>query len=64
MKIGVPRESAPNERRVALVPDAVGRLVKGGFDVLVERGAGEGAAFPDEAYREAGAVIAPASRGV
>ena len=57
MKIGVPRETAVGERRVALVPDAAGRLISEGFEVLVERGAGEAAYFGDEAYAEAGARI-------
>jgi NAD(P) transhydrogenase subunit alpha len=56
MRVGVPRETAVGERRVALVPDAVGRL--NGFDVVVERRAGEAAGFPDEAYAEAGAELA------
>jgi NAD(P) transhydrogenase subunit alpha len=63
MRVGVPRETAAGERRVALVPDAVGRL--GGFDVVVERGAGAAAGFPDEAYAEAGAELTDdAWRGV
>lgn len=57
MIIGVPKETAANERRVALTPDVVGRLVKGGFAVTIERGAGTTAYFPDEAYRTAGATI-------
>jgi len=51
----VPKESAAGERRVALVPEIVGKLVPGGFEVLVERGAGEAASFPDADYEEAGA---------
>ena len=43
---------------MALVPEAVSKLVAGGFEVVVERGAGVAAAFPDEAYREAGAELA------
>src|SRR5690349_577068 len=58
MKIGVPKETAANERRVALVPDTVGRLVKAGLEVVVEQGAGAAAAFPDDAYRAAGAALA------
>src|SRR5438105_14911850 len=54
MKIGVPKEIAANERRVALTPDVAGRLRKGGFEVLIERGAGSAAFFPDEAYTKAG----------
>jgi H+-translocating NAD(P) transhydrogenase subunit alpha len=57
MRIGVPRETAAGERRVALIPEVVGKLVPGGFEVLVERGAGEAAAFPDAAYEEAGAQL-------
>ena len=57
MRIGVPRESADGERRVALVPESVGRLVQGGFEVEVEPGAGTPASFTDEAYAEAGATV-------
>jgi NAD(P) transhydrogenase subunit alpha len=57
MKVGVPRETAAGERRVALVPETVGRLAKSGHEVSVERGAGEQASFPDAAYEEAGAAI-------
>jgi NAD(P) transhydrogenase subunit alpha len=57
VRIGVPRESAPGERRVALVPDSVSRLTSTGLDVAVERGAGAGASVSDELYREAGAEI-------
>jgi len=59
MQIGVPKETAADERRVALTPDVAGRLVKAGLAVLVERGAGEAASFGDEAYRAAGVTIAP-----
>jgi NAD(P) transhydrogenase subunit alpha len=57
MRVGVPKERAAGERRVALVPELAGRLVTSGFEVLVERGAGEAASFPDAAYEEAGARI-------
>jgi NAD(P) transhydrogenase subunit alpha len=57
MRIGVPRETAVGERRVALVPEVVGKLVPAGFEVLVQRGAGEAASFPDAAYEEAGARL-------
>ena len=60
MRIGVPRELEPGERRVALVPDAVSRLGAAGFEVIVEPGAGAEASFPDDAYREAGATVAEA----
>ena len=59
MRIGVPKEIAANERRVALVPDAVGRLVKAGNEVFVETGAGAEAFFLDDAYRTAGATVVP-----
>ena len=57
MKVAVPRETAPNERRVALVPEVIGKLTKAGIEVLVESGAGLGAAFPDAAYADAGAKV-------
>src|SRR5258708_1988472 len=57
MKIGVPKETAANERRVALTPDVVGRLVKAGFAVLVERGAGEAASLGEDAFGAAGATL-------
>src|SRR5437667_6142370 len=60
MKIGVPREIAPGERRVALTPDAAAALVKGGgLQVLVETRAGEGAFHSDAAFDAAGARIVP-----
>ena len=55
--IGVPRETAAGERRVATVPEVVAKLVKLGFKVAVESGAGEAANFSDDAYRNAGAEI-------
>ena len=58
MLIGVPTEIVPGERRVALVPETVSRLLKAGANVLVQRGAGERAAYPDSAYEEAGAALA------
>jgi NAD(P) transhydrogenase subunit alpha len=57
MKVGVPKETVPGERRVALVPDTVGRLVKEGYEVAVEPGAGTAAGFPDATYRTAGASL-------
>jgi NAD(P) transhydrogenase subunit alpha len=57
MKVGVARETAAGERRVALVPEALGKLTAAGLEILVEAGAGAGAAFPDSAYAEAGATI-------
>jgi NAD(P) transhydrogenase subunit alpha len=57
MKIGVAKERAPGERRVALVPDALKSLLAAGIEVLVERGAGEAAALPDDLYAAGGALI-------
>ena len=57
MRIGVPRETAQGERRVALVPEVVAKLVEAGHELLVERGAGGAASFEDTAYEEAGAAI-------
>jgi NAD(P) transhydrogenase subunit alpha len=56
MRVGVPKETAPGERRVALVPETVGRLGEG-VEVVVEEGAGVEAGFADSAYTEAGATI-------
>ena len=58
MKIGVPKETVVDERRVALTPEVAGRLAKSGLAVLVERGAGEAASFRDDAYTAAGAATA------
>ena len=57
MRIGVPKETAAGERRVALVPETVGKLTSGGFEVIFERGAGEAASFPDSAFEDAGARL-------
>ena len=57
MRLGVPRETAAGERRVALVPEAIQKLRGAGIDVVVERGAGAAAALPDAAYEEAGAQL-------
>ena len=59
MRLSIPRETAPREQRVALVPETVGKLVKAGFQAVVEAGAGLAAGHLDEAYRNAGATIAP-----
>jgi NAD(P) transhydrogenase subunit alpha len=57
MRVGVVKETAPGERRVALVPETVGKLAAAGFDVVVEPGAGAAASFPDEAYTAAKATL-------
>jgi proton-translocating NAD(P)+ transhydrogenase subunit alpha len=59
MIIGVPKEIFPGEQRVALVPAALPNLIKAGCEVCVEKGAGEAAFYPDSAYAERGARIAP-----
>ena len=61
MRIGVPREILPGETLVAATPKTVGQLVKLGYDVVVEAGAGKKASYPDGAYREAGAAIGKAA---
>jgi H+-translocating NAD(P) transhydrogenase subunit alpha len=57
MRVGIPRETTQGERRVALVPETAGKLAAAGFELLVERGAGNAASFPDDAYTEAGATL-------
>jgi proton-translocating NAD(P)+ transhydrogenase subunit alpha len=57
MKVAVVKETAPGERRVALVPEAIAKLTGAGLEVLVETGAGDGAWFPDAAYAEAGVTV-------
>ncbi|NLZ40890.1 MAG: NAD(P)(+) transhydrogenase (Re/Si-specific) subunit alpha, partial [Comamonadaceae bacterium] len=61
LRIGVPREIAAGEKRVATVPEVVEKLVKLGFAVAVESGAGEAANFGDDSYRAAGAEVLPAA---
>lgn len=57
MKIGIPRETAAGEKRVASTPDIVKKLVARGFTVVLERGAGEAAHFTDDDYSSAGAML-------
>jgi H+-translocating NAD(P) transhydrogenase subunit alpha len=57
MIVGIPRESYPGERRVAMVPAVIPALAKGGFEVLVQAGAGNEAGYPDAAYAAKGAKI-------
>jgi len=59
MLVGIPKEIISNEMRVAAVPDTVGKMVKGGMEVLVEAGAGAGSFISDEEYVKAGARIVP-----
>ncbi len=62
MIVGVPRETAPGERRVALIPETAEKLVRSGVGVMVERGAGDRAFHADDAYTKAGATIAGDAR--
>ena len=57
MKVAVVRETAPGERRVALVPEAVVKLRAAGYEILLESGAGDGAWLTDDSYAEAGASV-------
>lgn len=59
MRIAVPAETAPQERRVALVPESCKKLIQSGYEVAVEAGAGVAAGFPDQAYAAAGAEVQP-----
>src|SRR5262245_17356809 len=64
MKIGVPRESFPGERRVAIVPATIPTLAKAGLEVVVEAGAGIAAGYPDADYASAGAKLLPSRADV
>ena len=57
MRIGVPKETAPGERRVALVPESAKKLIQAGYEVAIEAGAGDAAGYSDAGYREAGAMV-------
>jgi len=59
MKIGVPRETIPGEKRVAVTPEVASKLAKGGFEVTIETGAGQAAGFSDNDYKSVGAAVAP-----
>ena len=64
MKIGVPRETFPGERRVAVSPASLAALAKSGIEVVVESGAGAHAGYPDATYVDKGATIAPNRQAV
>jgi NAD(P) transhydrogenase subunit alpha len=57
MRIGVPKETAPGDRRVALVPESAKKLIQAGYEVALEAGAGDEAGYGDPVYREVGAVV-------
>jgi NAD(P) transhydrogenase subunit alpha len=64
MKVAIPREVTTGESRVAATPDVVKRLVKKGFEVLIQKGAGEASFFPDSEYEEAGATLVEDARAL
>jgi len=64
MKIGVPKEIRPGEKRIAATPDTVEQIVKLGYAVAIEAGAGESAQFSDDSYREAGAEVVADARAL
>jgi NAD(P) transhydrogenase subunit alpha len=64
MRLAVPKETAANERRVALVPEVVRKLRARGIEVVVEAGAGGGALIPDAAFTDAGATISADSGAI
>ena len=59
MIVGIPKETAPHERRVALVPELIPKLTQASLEVLVQPGAGVAAGFPDSIYLEKGARLEP-----
>ena len=59
MRIVVPKETAPGERRVAVVPESCKKLIQAGYEISVESGAGEAAGFPDAEYRAVGVDLQP-----
>ncbi|TAN64226.1 NAD(P)(+) transhydrogenase (Re/Si-specific) subunit alpha, partial [bacterium] len=59
MKVGILKETAPYERRVAAVPDTIAKMVKAGTEVVVETGAGKNSYLEDKDFTAAGATIAP-----
>jgi NAD(P) transhydrogenase subunit alpha len=64
MRIGVVKEAAPGERRVALVPESCKKLTQAGYEIALESGAGAAAGYQDELYREAGATLQPDPAGL
>ncbi|MEN3026397.1 MAG: Re/Si-specific NAD(P)(+) transhydrogenase subunit alpha [Chlorobiota bacterium] len=64
MEIGIVREQAYGERRVALTPEVVQRLCQQGYKVVVQQGAGEGAHYPDASFQSAGAEVVPSAAEV
>jgi H+-translocating NAD(P) transhydrogenase subunit alpha len=59
MRIGVPKETTPGERRVALVPESCKKLIQAGYTISIESGAGDAAGFPETTYRDTGVTVEP-----
>src|SRR5207253_6354630 len=59
VRIVVPRETAPGERRVALVPESCKKLIQAGYEIAIESGAAASAGFPDQAYVDLGVSVVP-----
>ena len=57
MRIAVPKETSPGERRVALVPESCKKLIQAGYEIAIESGAGDAAGFQDPLYREVGVAL-------
>jgi NAD(P) transhydrogenase subunit alpha len=57
MRIAVPKETAPGERRVALVPESCKKLITAGYEIAIEPAAGDAAGYPDDEYRQAGVAV-------
>src|SRR3954470_3471163 len=64
MRIAVPGESAPGERRVALVPESCKKLIQAGYDISIESGAGTAAGFGDDLYRDLGVTLVDDARSL
>src|SRR5262249_15350187 len=64
MKVGIPKEIYPNECRVAATPESVQKIVKLGYEVVIETGAGDASSVSDSTYTEAGATIAADARSL
>jgi H+-translocating NAD(P) transhydrogenase subunit alpha len=64
LNIGVPKETFPDEQRVALIPAVIPKLTAAGFTILIEEGAGQRAGFPDHEYQAKGAAIVPDRRAL
>ena len=59
LRIGITKESKERENRVAMTPEVTAQLIKAGFEVVIEKGAGENSYFSDELFTKAGAKIGP-----